>query len=98
MRIIHTADWHLGKLFYGVYLTDDQAYVLDKLVQLLEDEKPDVLIVAGDIYDRAAPPPPAVRLLDDILCRTGVRQEFSYVRLSMLSTVLCVVLPTIRMP
>jgi exonuclease SbcD len=68
MRIIHTADWHLGKLFYGVYLTDDQAYVLDEFILLLREERPDLLIIAGDIYDRAVPPPPAVGLLDDILC------------------------------
>ncbi|MBN1699568.1 MAG: exonuclease SbcCD subunit D [Spirochaetales bacterium] len=69
MRIIHTADWHLGKLFYGISLTDDQSAILDELVLLLKDEKPDVLVVSGDIYDRAVPPSEAVSLLDDILYR-----------------------------
>jgi DNA repair protein SbcD/Mre11 len=69
MRFIHTADWHLGCLFYGKHLTDDQAYVLDQFVQLVKDVKPDAVIVAGDVYDRAVPPPEAVSLLDETLYR-----------------------------
>jgi DNA repair protein SbcD/Mre11 len=67
MRFIHTADWHLGRLFHGLHLTDDQAHFLDQLVSLMRDTKPDALIVAGDIYDRAVPPPEAVRVLDEFL-------------------------------
>lgn len=66
MKIFHTADWHLGKLVQGVYMTDDQAYILQQFVQRVEEEKPDVVIVAGDLYDRAVPPTEAVHLLDDI--------------------------------
>jgi exonuclease SbcD len=62
----------LGKLFFGVHLTDDQAYVLDKLVDLIADAKPDGLIVAGDVYDRAVPPPEAVRLLDAFVSRVAL--------------------------
>jgi exonuclease SbcD len=69
MRFIHTADWHLGRLFCGVHLTADQAHVLDQLVRLVDDTRPDALLVSGDIYDRAVPPPDAVELLDDTLCR-----------------------------
>lgn len=69
MRFIHTADWHLGRLFYGVHLTDDQAHVLDELVALVQDSRVDAILIAGDIYDRAVPPPDAVRLLDDVLSR-----------------------------
>lgn len=69
MRFIHTADWHLGRLFCGVHLTADQAHVLDQLVQLVGDTRPDALLISGDIYDRAVPPPEAVELLDDTLCR-----------------------------
>ncbi len=69
MRIIHTADWHLGRLFYGVHLTEDQARVLDELIALLRDCTPDVLILSGDVYDRAVPPPDAVELLGDVLAR-----------------------------
>lgn len=69
MRFIHTADWHLGRLFYGNHLTEDQAHALNQVVDLCREHRPDVLIVAGDIYDRAVPPPEAVELLDDVLCR-----------------------------
>jgi exonuclease SbcD len=69
LRFIHTADWHLGRLFHGVHLTDDQAHVLDQFVALCRELRPDVVVVAGDIYDRAVPPPEAVELLDDVLCR-----------------------------
>lgn len=69
MRILHTSDWHLGRLLHGVYMTDDQEHVLDQLVGLIEKEKPDLLVIAGDIYDRAVPPHPAVALLDRTLAR-----------------------------
>lgn len=67
MRIFHTADWHLGKLVQGVYMTEDQAYILKQFVQKVAEEKPDAVIIAGDLYDRAVPPTEAVHLLDDIL-------------------------------
>ncbi|GAB4073993.1 exonuclease SbcCD subunit D [Barrientosiimonas marina] len=69
MKLFHTADWHLGKLVQGVYMTGDQRYVLDQLLQAIKDEKPDAVIVAGDLYDRAVPPTEAVHLLDDVLSK-----------------------------
>ncbi|MFW5738863.1 MAG: exonuclease SbcCD subunit D [Myxococcota bacterium] len=69
MRLIHTSDWHLGRLFHNIHLTDDQAHVLDQFVALVRDEKPDAVLIAGDIYDRAFPPASAVELLDDVLHR-----------------------------
>ncbi len=77
MRILHTSDWHLGRLFHGVHLTEEQAHVLEQLIDLTRDIRPDVVVVAGDIYDRAVPPPDAVCLLNDVLSRlvleAGVR-------------------------
>jgi len=69
MRILHTADWHLGRIFFGVHLTEDQAYVLDQFVDLVTETKADAVIIAGDIYDRSVPPVEAVKLLDDTLTR-----------------------------
>ena len=67
MRILHTADWHLGKLFYGNYLTEDQVYVLEQqFLPLLRDEGIDAVVLAGDVYDRSLPPAEAVELFDDI--------------------------------
>ena len=67
MRLIHTADWHLGRLFHGVHLTEDQGYVLAQLIELVREVRPHALVIAGDIYDRAVPPPDAVTLLDETL-------------------------------
>ncbi|MDB5355712.1 MAG: exonuclease SbcCD subunit [Phycisphaerales bacterium] len=82
MRFIHTADWHLGRLFHGGHLTDDQAHVLDQLVDLCRDAKPDALLVAGDVYDRAVPPPEAVGLLDDVLSRLVLDLEIPVVMIA----------------
>ena len=69
MRFIHTADWHLGKLFGQRHMTEDQAYVLEELLALCKDVRPTALVVAGDVYDRAIPPPEAVELFNEILTR-----------------------------
>jgi DNA repair protein SbcD/Mre11 len=69
MRFIHTADWHLGRLLYGASLLEDQSIVLDELCQLANDVRPDAVLVSGDVYDRAFPPPEAVALLDETLSR-----------------------------
>lgn len=66
MKIFHTADWHLGKLVQGVYMTEDQQYILQQFVKAVETEKPDAVIVAGDLYDRAVPPTEAVHLLNHV--------------------------------
>lgn len=67
MRFLHTADWHLGRIFYNTHLTDDQAHVLGQLIAVVKDSRPDAVVIAGDVFDRAVPPPEAVSLLDDIL-------------------------------
>lgn len=67
MRFIHTSDWHLGRIFHGVHLTQDQAYVLNQFVDLVRDSRSQAVIIAGDIFDRAVPPPEAVDLLDHVL-------------------------------
>jgi exonuclease SbcD len=67
MKILHTADWHLGRIFFETYLTDDQAHCLEQIVSFAKDFKPDVMLITGDIYDRAVPPPEAIKLLDEML-------------------------------
>lgn len=69
MKFIHTADWHLGKLVQGVYMTEDQRHVLNQLIEVIEQEKPDAVVIAGDLYDRAIPPTEAVDLLNSVLER-----------------------------
>lgn len=67
MKLFHTADWHLGKLVQGVYMTEDQEYILRQFLEAIKEEKPDAVIIAGDLYDRAVPPTEAVLLLNEIL-------------------------------
>lgn len=67
MRFLHTSDWHLGRLFGQTSLIEDQAHALAGLRVLLRDARPDALLIAGDVYDRAVPPPLAVELFDDFL-------------------------------
>jgi DNA repair protein SbcD/Mre11 len=72
LRILHTADWHLGRLFHGIHLTDDQAHLLEQFIDLIASEKPDVILISGDICDRALPPVEAVELLNDVLTRIAL--------------------------
>ena len=73
MRFLHTADWHLGRIFYGQYLTDDQAHVLEnQFFSILKDEKIDGILLAGDIFDRAVSPIEAIELWDSIITRLAM--------------------------
>lgn len=67
MRILHTSDWHLGRLFHGASLLDEQARAVARIAELAADAEVDVVVVAGDLYDRAIPPSDAVELFDDAL-------------------------------
>lgn len=69
MRILHTSDWHLGRQFHNISLLDDQRLALAQIIDIIRDRKVDVVVVAGDIYDRSVPPAAAVELLDEIVHR-----------------------------
>jgi DNA repair protein SbcD/Mre11 len=69
MRILHTADWHLGKTLDQFSLYDDQAEALEQLLALAARERPDAVVLAGDIYDRAMPPAEAVALFNRTVSR-----------------------------
>ncbi len=72
MRFLHTADWHLGRLFHGVHLTGDQAPLLDKIFLYLKEIKAHCLIISGDIFDRAQPPVEAIKLFSDFITRVSL--------------------------
>ncbi|MCB1895057.1 MAG: exonuclease SbcCD subunit D [Zoogloeaceae bacterium] len=72
MKLLHTADWHLGRYLHGRSLIEDQAHVLDQLVALARERAVDAVLVAGDIFDRSVPPADAVALLDEVLSRLVV--------------------------
>ena len=75
MKIFHTADWHLGKLIQGIYMTEEQRYTLQQFIDAIKTEKPDAVIIAGDLYDRAVPPTDAVNLLDELLAKMVLELE-----------------------
>ena len=64
MRILHTSDWHLGRQFYNQSLLADQRHVLEQICTIVAEREVEVVIVAGDLYDRSVPPAAAVELLD----------------------------------
>lgn len=64
MRILHTADWHIGRQLNHISLIDDQKEILADIIDVIKQEKVDVLIIAGDIYDKSIPSVEAVNLLD----------------------------------
>lgn len=69
MRLLHTADWHLGKQLHHVSLIDDQAIVLDQLHRALNEYDIECLIISGDIFDRSVPSSESVELFDETLSR-----------------------------
>ncbi|MDQ6753081.1 MAG: exonuclease SbcCD subunit D [Actinomycetota bacterium] len=76
MRLLHTSDWHLGRSFHGVGMLAAQRNFVNQLMETIHREKVDVLLLAGDVYDRALPGVDVVNLLDDALARlagTGVQ-------------------------
>lgn len=69
MRLLHTADWHIGRQLHNLSLLDEQRHALQQVTDLIEARQVDVVLVAGDIYDRSVPPAAAVALLDEVLSR-----------------------------
>ena len=74
MKLIHLSDLHLGKRVNEMPMTDDQAYILLQILQIIDEEKPDAVMLCGDIYDKSIPSAEAVTLFDDFLCRLVKRQ------------------------
>ena len=69
MRLLHTSDWHLGRSFHGVGMLDAQRSFVDQLVGAVSSHRIDVVLIAGDVYDRALPGVDVVGLLDEALVR-----------------------------
>ncbi len=67
MKILHTADLHIGKKIFEYSLIEDQKYILKQIYEIAVKEKVKVMLIAGDIYDRPVPPTEAVCLLDEFL-------------------------------
>lgn len=82
MKIIHTSDWHIGKIVNEFSMIEDQKYILNKLIELIEIEDPKVLLIAGDIYDRSIPPVEAVELLNETLNKLIIEKDIKVLAIS----------------
>lgn len=69
MRILHTADWHIGKTLHGHDLLDDQKFALGQIIEIAKERKVEAIVIAGDLYDRGNPAEEAVQILDEALHR-----------------------------
>ncbi len=68
MKLLHISDLeHIGKRLMEVSLLEDQKYIVDQILSIMDDERPDAVLIAGDIYDRANPNAEAMELLDELL-------------------------------
>lgn len=74
MKILHTSDWHLGQTLYGYDRKKDHIHFLSQLKNIIEEEKPDALLVSGDIYDVSNPPTNIVSIFNEFIL--GLRREF----------------------
>lgn len=74
MKLIHLSDLHLGKRVNDFSMLEDQQYILAEILQIIDREKPDGVLIAGDVYDKSVPSAEAVALLDDFLVRLSKRE------------------------
>jgi exonuclease SbcD len=82
MRILHTADLHLGRQFMGLSLEEDHEAILGQIVDTLVAERADVLVIAGDVFDRASPPNSSIRQFNRFLKRVAEQTEAAVVMIS----------------
>ena len=74
MRFLHLSDLHLGKRVNEFSMLEDQAYILKEILNIIDEQKVEAVLIAGDVYDKVIPSAEAVRLLDDFLTRIAARE------------------------
>ncbi|MGP1442041.1 MAG: exonuclease SbcCD subunit D [Anaerovoracaceae bacterium] len=73
MKFLHLSDFHLGKKLNGFSMLRDQEHILKEVIKIIDEEKPEAVLIAGDIYDKPVPPAEAVSLLDNFLYELASR-------------------------
>lgn len=73
MKLIHLSDLHLGKRVNEFSMLEDQEYILTKIINIIDEQNPQGVIIAGDVYDKSVPSAEAVELFDDFLFRLSKR-------------------------
>ena len=79
MKIMHLSDLHLGKRVNEFSMIEDQTYILNEIINIIDKQKPKVIILAGDIYDKPIPPAEAVELFDDFLYKLSKRNLYVFI-------------------
>lgn len=79
MKIMHLSDLHLGKRVNEFSMIEDQTYILNEIINIIDEQKPKVIILAGDIYDKPIPPAEAVELFDDFLYKLSKRNLYVFI-------------------
>lgn len=79
MKIIHLADLHIGKRVNEFSMIDDQKYILNQILEIIDKEKPDAVIIAGDVYDKQVPSIEAVELLDSFIAGISKRKTTTFI-------------------
>ena len=79
MRLLHLSDLHLGKRVNEFSMVEDQRYILRKVLEIIDEEKPDGVMIAGDIYDKSVPNEEAVKLLGGFLSNLAKRELQVYI-------------------
>lgn len=79
MKFVHLSDLHIGKKVNEYSMIEDQEYILKKIINVIDEEKPEGVIIAGDVYDKSVPSAEAVELFDDFLVRLSKRNLYVFV-------------------
>lgn len=75
MKLIHLSDLHIGKRVNEVSMIEEQAYILNRILDAIDAEQPGAVLIAGDVYDKSVPSAEAVTLFDDFLCRLAEKEQ-----------------------
>lgn len=76
MKLLHTADWHIGRTLNGYSLLDEQKYAFQQILKIAQDEQVDGIVIAGDIYDRAIPSTDAITALNEMFRELNIDNKF----------------------
>ena len=79
MKLIHLSDLHIGKRVNEISMLDDQKHILSRILAIADEETPDAVLIAGDVYDKTVPPAEAVTLFDEFLWALAARQIPTFV-------------------
>ena len=79
MKIVHLSDLHLGKRVNEFPMIEDQRDILEKILRIIDDEQPDAVVIAGDVYDKSIPSIEAVNLFDWFLTQLALRRRQTFV-------------------